>query len=430
LTDNEKTVTTAHVAGLPVRNPNMVAFARHYGITIHTCQPCDPASKGGSESTVKIAKADLVPKDTNLLEAYDSFADLEAACEAFCAEVNARVHRVTRRAPDEMLAAEQTRLHPVPASAHSVALGVTRTVPAKMPMVSYDGGMYSVPCELLGKTVWVRVHGAGDQELPVGSLQERVGVAAGEQPRGRLGSPGGAERGLVVVEDPRFAGGRLHARQRRAERVERRAAGGRRADPGPLREGRGRRRPEHVQVAAGELESRLAGVDVRPRHGPHGWLSGTVPADEHRPGRRGVPEAVRRHAQPAPGFAVRHPAAVQEGIEPAGEIVGAATAQVVVGEATEGEDGQVLRGDDVRAEPRTPELGERRIRPGVRCRPVDAGVDREDGGPRHTVLQARPGGAPERRGARRQPLVQRPDAPSVPEDLFTGELEPGNRHVG
>jgi len=29
LTDNEKTVTTAHVAGIPVRNPNMVAFARH-----------------------------------------------------------------------------------------------------------------------------------------------------------------------------------------------------------------------------------------------------------------------------------------------------------------------------------------------------------------------------------------------------------------
>jgi len=33
LTDNEKTVTTAHIAGLPVRNPNMVAFARHYPLT-------------------------------------------------------------------------------------------------------------------------------------------------------------------------------------------------------------------------------------------------------------------------------------------------------------------------------------------------------------------------------------------------------------
>ena len=67
LTDNEKTVTVEHVAGIAVRNPQMLAFARHYGVTVHTCEPADPASKGGSESTVKLAKADLVPTDTNLL---------------------------------------------------------------------------------------------------------------------------------------------------------------------------------------------------------------------------------------------------------------------------------------------------------------------------------------------------------------------------
>jgi transposase len=33
LTDNEKTVTVEHVAGIPVRNPQMVAFARHYPLT-------------------------------------------------------------------------------------------------------------------------------------------------------------------------------------------------------------------------------------------------------------------------------------------------------------------------------------------------------------------------------------------------------------
>jgi hypothetical protein len=59
LTDNEKTVTVDHVAGIPVRNPAAVAFGRHYGLTVATCVPYDPASKGGSESTVKIAKADL-----------------------------------------------------------------------------------------------------------------------------------------------------------------------------------------------------------------------------------------------------------------------------------------------------------------------------------------------------------------------------------
>ena len=164
LTDNEKTVTTGHVAGIAVRNPAMVAFARHYGVTVHTCEPCDPASKGGSESTVKIAKADLVPKDTNLLDAYDYFAQLEAACEAFCGEVNARVHRVTRRAPDDMLAEEQARLHPIPAAPHTVAFGVTRTVASKTPMVAFDGGQYSVPAHLLGQVVWVRVHGLGADE--------------------------------------------------------------------------------------------------------------------------------------------------------------------------------------------------------------------------------------------------------------------------
>lgn len=45
LTDNEKTVTVEHIAGVPVRNPGTVVFARHYGLTIATCLPADPASK-------------------------------------------------------------------------------------------------------------------------------------------------------------------------------------------------------------------------------------------------------------------------------------------------------------------------------------------------------------------------------------------------
>ena len=130
LTDNEKTVTVEHVAGIPVRNPAAVEFGRHYGLTVATCVPYDPASKGGSESTVKLAKADLVPTDANLLPEYGSFAELEAACQGFCDQVNARPHRITRRAPAEMLAEERARLHPVPAAPFTAALGVTRKVDA------------------------------------------------------------------------------------------------------------------------------------------------------------------------------------------------------------------------------------------------------------------------------------------------------------
>src|SRR5579875_1625704 len=104
LTDNERTVSIDQVCGIPVRNPQIVSVGRHYGLTIATCVPADPQSKGGSEATVKIARADLVPTDHNLRAAYGSFAELEAECERFCERVNAREHRVTRRPPVVMLA--------------------------------------------------------------------------------------------------------------------------------------------------------------------------------------------------------------------------------------------------------------------------------------------------------------------------------------
>ena len=107
LTDNEKTVTVEHVAGVPVRHPMIVAAGRHYGLTVHTCVPFDPESKGGSEATVRIAKADLVPTKANLLTGYNSFAELAEACEAFCDKVNGRVHRETNRIPAEALLVEQ-----------------------------------------------------------------------------------------------------------------------------------------------------------------------------------------------------------------------------------------------------------------------------------------------------------------------------------
>ncbi len=90
LTDNEKTVSVDHVCGIAVRNPQIVAVGRHYGLTVATCVPADPESKGGSEATVRIAKADLVPTEHNLRGDYASFAELERACVAFCERVNAR----------------------------------------------------------------------------------------------------------------------------------------------------------------------------------------------------------------------------------------------------------------------------------------------------------------------------------------------------
>jgi transposase len=190
LTDNEKTVTVSHVAGVPVRNQQTVDFARHYSVTVLTCQPADPASKGGVEASVKLAKADIVPTATNLRDDYASFAELEAACAAFMAEVNGREHRATRRIPEVMLAEEQPRLHRVPDTAHTVAFGLSRTVPENTPMVTFENGQYSVPARLLGSRVFVRTHGVGPGEQVIIVHHGAQGpVEVARHPRARPGSP-------------------------------------------------------------------------------------------------------------------------------------------------------------------------------------------------------------------------------------------------
>lgn len=168
LTDNEKTVTVAHVAGVPVRNPEMVAAARHYGITVATCVAADPESKGGSEATVRVAKSDLVPTKANLLDEYESFADLREACERWCEEVNERPHRETRKPPAMLLAHERARLHPAPDTSFTGAFGETRRVGWDS-TVSFGGTRYSVPHTLVDKRVWVvgqRGRGGGGGRRP------------------------------------------------------------------------------------------------------------------------------------------------------------------------------------------------------------------------------------------------------------------------
>ena len=157
LTDNERTITVDHVAGVPVRNPQIVAFARHYSTSIQTCMPADPASKGGVENAVKLAKADIVPKDTNLRLEYASFAELEEACEAFMEDVNSSVHRATLEIPKQALDyLERHKLHPVPLKPVTASFGQQRQVPPNMPMVTYEHARYSVPHTLMGMKVWVR----------------------------------------------------------------------------------------------------------------------------------------------------------------------------------------------------------------------------------------------------------------------------------
>jgi len=197
LTDNEKTVTTGHIAGVPVRNRDAVSFSRYYGVTVLTCQPADPASKGGVENAVKLAKADIVPTQTNLLAAYDSFAQVEAACTEFMDQVNFREHRVTGRKPVDMLAEERHRLHAIADLPHTAGLGVTRKVADNTPMITFEHAQYSVPAPLLGQTVWVRHH-LGTGEVVICALDGGGPIEVARHQRTNRGTP--------AIDDSHFPG--------------------------------------------------------------------------------------------------------------------------------------------------------------------------------------------------------------------------------
>lgn len=183
LTDNPKTVTVGHVAGVAVRHPQMVAMGRHYGCTVHTCQPFDPESKGGAESTVKVAKADLVPTDANLLDAYTCFAELVEACQEFEERVNHRVHREIAAVPADRLLTERGRLHVLPVEPYALALGDERVVDDSQ-TVRFGSVRYSTPPGHVGETVWCRVVG---EELAI-VARTRTGLT--EIARHELSTPG------------------------------------------------------------------------------------------------------------------------------------------------------------------------------------------------------------------------------------------------
>ena len=183
LSDNAKTVTVEHIAGIPVRHPQMVALGRHYGCSVESCVPFDPESKGGVEATVKIAKWDLVPTAANLLPEYSSFAELAEACAVFCDRVNARVHRETGAAPAGRLAIERQVLHRIPDAPFALAVGDQRLVDEGQ-TVRWSSVRYSTPPGHIGTFVFCRVVG---EELVV-TADTAAGLS--EIARHALSTPG------------------------------------------------------------------------------------------------------------------------------------------------------------------------------------------------------------------------------------------------
>src|SRR6266571_2362604 len=271
--------------------------------------------------------------------------------------------------------------------------------------------------------------GVGDQEFTIASLEKEIRVAARQKPRGSRGAWGGAKNRLVARQDPRVADRRSHRGQRTTERVERRDASPR-ADPRPLTECFGRGRTEDVQISTRELEACVAGVDLRSRDGPDGWLSRTVPPNQDRAGRCGVPEAIGVVFAEGPArLAERHPRAAEEAAHASGEVLRDAQRAAFVRQPPEREDREVPCRHDVRVVTRPPDLDERRVFPGRGLGPLNTRMDREERSARHAVLQARPRRTPKRAPSPWESRIKRADPAPECEDLCPGEAERRPCHV-
>jgi hypothetical protein len=100
------------------------------------------------------------------------------------------VHRETARVPVEALQVERTRLHPLPVTPFTAALGETRTVNTDQ-TIRFGSVRYSTPPGLVGDEVWVRADG---DELVIVADSPDLGAATvnglTEVARHRLSTPG------------------------------------------------------------------------------------------------------------------------------------------------------------------------------------------------------------------------------------------------
>ena len=237
--------------------------------------PFDPESKGGVEATVKIAKADLVPSDANLLPAYGSFAELEEACREFCGRVNGRVHRETAAVPADRLAAEREMLHPLPAEPYALALGEERLVGDDQ-TVRFGSVRYSTPPGHAGTRVWCRVAG---EELVITA---RTGRGAAEIARHRLSVPGSPQ--ICDEHYPHHPGGNGPRQPRPRPRTE--------AEAAFLAIGDGAQRwlAEAAASGAARIRSKMArAVELAAVVGADKGRRGARPGGDRRPVRRRRP---------------------------------------------------------------------------------------------------------------------------------------------
>jgi transposase len=151
--DNLKTVVLHHVGSIVQFNPSFLAFAGHYLFEPVATPVRYPQAKGTVENSIRYVRQAFYYG-----RQYRDLEDLREQAAAWCREVaNVRIHATTRERPAERLVLERARLRALPAIDYD-ADRLEVAIVSKEARVALDTNTYSVPHELVGKTVYVRAN--------------------------------------------------------------------------------------------------------------------------------------------------------------------------------------------------------------------------------------------------------------------------------
>jgi len=155
LVDNQKSaVLEPRRRDQPARfNERFLDLAAHYGFTPRACRPYRARTKGKDERMVGYLKQHFFVRH----RAFESWAHLNQRAEIWLAEeADQRVHGTVKEVVAERFAREQPTLGPLPAQRYDTSYLELREV-AWDAYVEVRGNRYSVPAELAGKSVAVRI---------------------------------------------------------------------------------------------------------------------------------------------------------------------------------------------------------------------------------------------------------------------------------
>jgi transposase len=156
------------VANVVVPTAEYVRFATHFGFRPDFCEAADPESKGIVEALCRYATYDLVIPAGG----WEDEAAANGDARAWCDEVNGRVHSEIAAVPSHRLDEERPVLRPLPSLRPPVSRGEARRVD-KLATVRFGSARYSVPKELVGRSVEVVV---ADDEIHVHHRNDLVAV--------------------------------------------------------------------------------------------------------------------------------------------------------------------------------------------------------------------------------------------------------------